>query len=194
MPIKELIAATNNAHKLEEIKAILEPHGIKVYSLKEKNIHIEVEENGSTYLENALLKANAIKPLTDLAIISDDSGIEIEAMDNMPGIHSARYADSLGGYYEAFQIIQAKCREKNNYRATFYCTIVLLNYENEPVVFKGIVPGRISDQIIGRNGFGFDPLFIADETGVTNASLLKEEKNLHSARSKALFQLIDYVK
>ena len=82
----ELLVATNNEHKLVEIKAILEPHGIKVYSMKELNINVEVIEDGKTYKENALIKANALAKLTSLPVMSDDSGIEISALDNAPGI------------------------------------------------------------------------------------------------------------
>ena len=121
----EIIAATNNKHKLIEIKAILEPHNIKVYSLEEMNINVEVEEDGKTYKENALKKAIEIAKLTSLPVMSDDSGIEIEALDNAPGIYSARYASSVGGYPNAFKIIEEKCKERNNYNAMFNCDIAL---------------------------------------------------------------------
>ena len=190
----ELIAATNNGHKLIEIKQILEPFEIKVFSLKEKGIDIEVEENGRTYKENALLKAEAIAKITSTPLISDDSGIEIEAMDNLPGIHTARYATSVGGYQEAFKIIEKKCQEKNNYRALFNCDIVLMNVKEEPLIFEGRIKGSIAKNITGTNGFGFDPIFISDETGVTNASLSPEDKNRFSARSAALRKMIKYLK
>ncbi|MCR4879586.1 MAG: RdgB/HAM1 family non-canonical purine NTP pyrophosphatase [Bacilli bacterium] len=189
----ELIAATNNKHKLIEIKAILEAHDIKVYSLNDVNIDIEVDENGSTYRENALKKAIEVAKLTKLPVMSDDSGIEIEALDNGPGIHTARYAESVGGYQEAFKIIEAKCKEKNNYKALFNCDIALANLEDEPLVFEGRVPGSIAKDISGTNGFGFDPVFVSDEVGKANALLTFEEKNIYSARSKALAKLIDYL-
>ena len=189
----ELIAATNNEHKLIEIKAILEPYGIKVYSLKDKGIDIEVEENGKTYKENALIKANAIAKLTNLPIISDDSGIEIDALDKGPGIHTARYATSVGGYNEAFKIIERECLKKNNYNATFNCDIAFVNYK-ETKIFEGRVKGSIAKNINGINGFGFDPIFISDEVGRTNASLSFDEKNMYSARSYALRKLVEYLK
>lgn len=189
----ELIAATNNEHKLIEIKAILEPFGIKVYSLKEKGIDIEVEENGKTYRENALLKANAIAKLTSLPVISDDSGIEIDALNKAPGIHSARYASSVGGYNEAFKIIERECAKKNDYKATFNCDIAFVNYK-ETMIFEGRVKGSIAKNITGINGFGFDPIFISDEVGRTNASLSFNEKNMYSARSYALRKLVEYLK
>ena len=125
----ELLAATNNEHKLIEIKAILGAYNIKVYSLKDLGIDIEVEENGSTYKENALIKANALAKFTSLPVMSDDSGIEIAALDNAPGIYSARYASSVGGYPNAFRIIEEKCKERNDYRALFNCDIALANLE-----------------------------------------------------------------
>lgn len=190
----ELIAATNNNHKLREIKQILEPYGITVYSLKDQNIDIEVDENGNSYKENALIKARAIAKLTSLPLISDDSGIEIEAMDNLPGIHTARYAESVGGYNNAFKIIEQKCKEKNNYRALFNCDIVLLNLTDKEEIFEGRVKGSVAKEIDGTNGFGFDPIFISDEVGVTNASLSEEDKNRFSARSKALHLMIEFLK
>ena len=187
----ELLAATNNEHKLIEIRAILESHNIKVYSMKD--LGIEVEEDGKTYQENALKKAIEIAKLTGMAVMSDDSGIEIEALDNAPGIYSARYASSVGGYPNAFKIIEEKCKERNNYNALFNCDIALVNVEKEPLVFEGRVKGTIAKNIAGSNGFGFDPIFISDEVGRTNASLSFEEKNVYSARSKALHKLIDYL-
>lgn len=188
-----LIAATNNAHKLQEIKQILEPHNIQVFSLKEQGINIDIEENGSSYKENALIKARAIAKLTSLPVISDDSGIEIEALDNLPGIHTARYAESVGGYEEAFKIIIKACKEKNNYRALFNCDIVLLNFNDKEEIFEGRVPGTVAKELEGGNGFGFDPIFISDEVGKTNASLSPEMKNKFSARSKALEKLIKFL-
>lgn len=191
----ELLAATNNEHKLTEIKQILSPYGIVVYSLKDKGIDIEVEENGSTYKENALIKAIAISKLTSIPIISDDSGIEIEAMNNEPGIHTARYAKKVGGYSEAFKIIISECTKKNNFNALFNCDIAFVNYKDDPIIFEGRVPGTISSIPTSEgNGFGFDPIFMSNETGKTNASLTVAEKNVFSARAKALAKLINYLK
>lgn len=190
----ELIAATNNEHKLIEIRAILEPHNIKILSLKDVGIDIDVVEDGSTYKENALKKAVEVAKLTKLPVMSDDSGIEIEALDNKPGIYSARYASSVGGYPNAFKIIEEKCKETNNYNALFNCDIALANLEESPLIFEGRVKGTIAKNISGTNGFGFDPIFISNEVGRTNASLSFEEKNVYSARSKALNKLIDYLK
>ena len=189
-----LVAATNNKHKLGEIRAILSPYDIKVYSLNDLNINVDVEENGKSYKENALLKVKAIAKLTSLPVISDDSGIEISALDNAPGIYTARYAESVGRYQKAFEIIEDKCKEKNDYKAVFNCDIALANVEEEPLIFEGRIKGSIAKNIKGSNGFGFDPIFISDETGVTNASLSPEEKNRFSARAKALFELVNYLK
>ena len=189
----EIVAATNNEHKLIEIKAILEPHNIKVYSLNDLSIKVDVIEDGKTYKENALKKVTEIAKLTSLPVMSDDSGIEIEALDNAPGIYTARFASSLGGYSNAFALIEEKCKEKNNYKALFNCDIALANVEENPLIFEGRVPGTIAKDIKGTNGFGFDPIFISDEVGRANAELTFEEKNLYSARSKALHLLINYL-
>ena len=102
----EIILATNNKHKLKEVREILSPHNIIVYGLSDLNIKLpEVEENGKTYAENALIKAKAVQAFTTMPVISDDSGLEITALNNEPGLHSARYASSLGGHDNAIQEI-----------------------------------------------------------------------------------------
>ena len=109
-------------------------------------------------------------------------------------IYSARYAASVGGYPNAFKIIEEKCKERNNYKALFNCDIALANITKEPLIFEGRVPGTVAKNISGTNGFGFDPIFISNEVGRTNATLSFDEKNIYSARSKALQKLIDYLK
>lgn len=190
----ELLVATNNAHKVKEIREILSPFHVTVYSLKDLNIKSpEVEENGSTYYENALIKANALKEITTMPIIADDSGLEIEAMDNAPGIHSARYADSFGGHDKAIRHILEEIKGKNR-NARFVCDIVLVNVEDRPLKFEGIAKGSIKESCDGVNGFGYDPVFIEETTNKTFASMTDEEKNKVSHRGKALQKLLTYLK
>ena len=190
----EIILATNNQHKLKEVREILSPHKIVVYGLKDLNIKLPpVEENGSTYAENALIKAKAVQQFTTMPIISDDSGLEIAALNNEPGLHSARYAESLGGHDNAIKEILKRLEGKKDRSARFVCDIVLLNVEKEPRLFEGVAPGTIANQKMGEGGFGYDPIFISKETGECFA-LMQDNKNAVSHRAKALNKLLTYLK
>ena len=190
----EIILATNNQHKLKEVREILSPHKIVVYGLKDLNIKLPpVEENGSTYAENALIKAKAVQQFTTMPIISDDSGLEIAALNNEPGLHSARYAESLGGHDNAIKEILKRLEDKKDRSARFVCDIVLLNVEKEPRLFEGIALGTIANQKMGEGGFGYDPIFISKETGECFA-LMQDNKNAVSHRAKALNKLLTYLK
>ena len=190
----EIILATNNKHKLKEVREILSPHHIIVYGLSDLSSQLPpVDENGTTYAENALIKANAVQKLTKMPIISDDSGLEISTLNNEPGIHSARYAESLGGHDNAIKEILNRLKDKKDRSARFVCDIVLLNVEDKPLVFEGIAKGTIAKEKMGEGGFGYDPIFISDETGECFA-LMKENKNTASHRAKALNKLLTYLK
>ena len=188
----EIILASNNAHKLKEVREILCPHGIIVYSLNDLNLHPEeVIENADTYFGNALLKAESVAKLTTMPIIADDSGLEIEAMDNKPGLYSARFANECGGHEKAFEVIFDKVKE--NRKARFVCDIVLLNVDKKPLLFEGITNGVIADKVYGQGGFGYDPIFVCEETGKTYAEMGQNEKNKLSHRGRALKKLITYL-
>lgn len=190
----EIILATNNKHKLQEVREILSPHKIVVYGLSDLNIKVpEVEENGTTYAENALIKAKSIQQVTTMPIIADDSGLEITALNNEPGLHSARYASSLGGHDNAIKEILKRLEDKKDRSARFVCDIVLLNVEDKPLIFEGIAKGEIAKEKMGEGGFGYDPIFISDEAGECFA-IMKENKNTVSHRAKALKKLLTYLK
>ncbi len=190
----ELLVATNNAHKLKEIRQILSPFHITVYGMKDLNIDIgEVEENGSTYYENALIKAKALQKVTKMPVISDDTGLEIKSMDNRPGLYTARFASELGGHEEAFKEIFKEIKGKDR-SARFICDVVLVNVEDKPLLFEGIAEGKIDIEKEGQGGFGYDPIFIENSLGKTYASMSQEEKNAVSHRGKALKKLITYLK
>ena len=190
----EIILATNNKHKLKEVREILSPHNVIVYGLSDVNLKLpEVEENGKTYAENAMIKAKAVQQLTTMPIISDDSGLEITALNNEPGLHSARYAASLGGHDNAIKEILKRLEDKKDRSARFVCDIVLLNAEKEPRIFEGVAEGTIAKEKMGEGGFGYDPIFISKETGECFA-LMKEEKNTVSHRAKALKKLLTYLR
>ena len=191
----EIILATSNKHKLKEVREILAPHHIILYGLSDLSSKLpDVEENGETYAENALIKAKAVQKITKLPIISDDSGLEIMALNKEPGIHSARYAESLGGHDNAIKEILKRLEGKEDRSARFVCDIVLLNVEDKPLVFEGIAEGTIAyEKSEAQGGFGYDPIFISKETGKCLAEM-GEEKNAISHRAKALKKLLTYLK
>lgn len=190
----EILVATNNAHKLKEIRQILSPYHITVYGMKDLNIDIgEVEENGKNYYENALIKAKALQKVSKMPIIADDTGLEIVSMNNEPGLHTARYASSLGGYPEAFEDIFKRVEGKDR-TAYFFCTIVLVNIEDKPLKFEAKIPGHIANNVTIGDGFGYDPIFVCDEVNKTYAEMGQEEKNRVSHRGKALNKLLTYLK
>ena len=190
----ELILATNNQHKLKEVREILSPHKITVYGLNDLNLKPEdVEENADNYYGNALIKAESVQKLTTMPIIADDSGLEIETMDNKPGLKSARFAEECGGHDKAIAKILDYLKDKNR-KARFVCDIVLLNVEDKPLLFEGIANGKIADEPFGKGGFGYDPIFIPEEFDKTYAELEDKEKNKVSHRGKALKKLLTYLK
>lgn len=191
----EIILATNNKHKLKEVREILAPHHIILYGLSDLSSKLpDVEENGKTYAENALIKAKAVQTITKMPIISDDSGLEIMALNNEPGIYSARYAESLGGHDNAIKEILRRLEGKEDRSARFVCDIVLLNVEDKPFIFEGIAEGTIAyEKSNSEGGFGYDPIFISKETGKCFAEM-GEEKNAISHRAKALKKLLTYLK
>ena len=191
----EIILATNNKHKLKEVREILSPHKIVVYGLNDLNIKVDdVEENGKTYAENALIKAKSIQAVTTMPIIADDSGLEITALNNKPGMFSARYASSMGGHDKAIAQILKDLEDKEDRSARFVCDIVMLNVEDKPLIFEGIAKGTIAKEPHGEGGFGYDPVFISDETGECFATMKEGQKNTVSHRAKALKKLLTYLR
>lgn len=190
----EIILATNNRHKLQEVREILCPHGITVYGLFDLNLKPkDMEETAPDYYGNALIKAKAVAELTTMPIIADDSGLEVVAMDNKPGIHSARYAEECGGHDKAIQVILQFLKDKQDRSARFVCDIVLVNMENKPLLFEGIAQGKIADKAYGESGFGYDPIFFSYELQKTFAEASEDEKNKASHRGKALKKLLTYL-
>jgi len=190
----EIILATNNKHKLQEVRQILSPCGIVVYGLDDLQLHPEeVEENGKDYFENALIKATSVQKLTILPVIADDSGLEVLALKNKPGLHSARYAKECGGHDKAMENIISNLEGKDR-SARFMCDIVAVNLEEKPLRFEGIAEGEIIDHKEGLSGFGYDPIFKCKATGKTFAAMDQKEKNLYSHRALALKKFITYLK
>jgi len=190
----DLIIASNNQGKVNEFKDILKGFGYNIFSQSEKNIDIEVEETGTTFEENAILKAQAIFEKTHNCVLADDSGLEVEALDNAPGIYSARYK-GLKTDEELRKAILKDLEGKTNRKAKFTTCICYINEAGEKHLFKGIWNGSISLKEEGTNGFGYDPIFISeDSNGKTTASMLIKFKETYSHRAKAVKMLLEYLK
>ena len=191
--MKDLIIASNNKNKIREYKDILEPLGFKVMSQSEAGINIEVDETGTTFEENSLLKAQAIYDITHKNVIADDSGLEIKYLNNEPGIYSARYK-GLETALERNNYVLNALKNANDRSARFICTICYIDETGKNKMFKGIWPGRIAKKISGNNGFGYDPIFIGEHKRSTTANISEEEKNKISHRGRATKLLLEYLK
>lgn len=190
----DLIIASNNEGKIKEYKDILEPLGFNVYSQKEKNIIIEVEETGTTFKENAYLKAKAIYDIAKTYVISDDSGLEIKALNNEPGIYSARYKGIKSESGRRDYILNALKNEEDR-KARFTTCICYIEKNGKENFFIGTWDGNISKKSRGTEGFGYDPIFESiDGNGKTTAELGWKFKEKYSHRTKAVKQLLDYIK
>lgn len=190
----KLTIASNNKGKIKEYKDILEPFGYQVFSQGEMDICLEVEETGANFEENAMLKAQAIYELTHSCVISDDSGLEVEALDNRPGIYSARYKGLETEHERRLEILR-ELQHQDNRRARFVTCICFIDESGETHLFRGIWNGSIAFEESGTNGFGYDPIFISDEAnGRTTASMPISFKETYSHRAKAVRLLTEYLK
>lgn len=189
-----LLIATNNAHKVHEYELLFKGCDIKLHTPKELGINVDPDENGTTYEANSLIKANALGKYTKMAIIADDSGLSVEALDGFPGIHSARFASSLGGNTIANLELIKKLKPYKNKNAYFSCVITLLNIKETPLQFKGVCKGKILEKPYGDGGFGYDPIFYSDEAKLPFGLASEEIKNKYSHRALAVKKLIKYLK
>ena len=190
----KMIAATNNSHKLEEIRAILKDKGIEVISLADAGLDIEIEENGDSFVENALIKAREVFRLTGEAAIADDSGLEVDALKGQPGVKSARYSGESGADKDKKNNEKLKEAMKgvpDNERGARFCSAIAAVFpRGKEITAEGYVYGKIGYEEKGEHGFGYDPLFIVDGYGRTMAELDSEEKNKISHRANALKEFV----
>lgn len=188
---KKVIIASNNVHKLIEIKEILKDFPFDVISLNEAGINIEVVEDGKTFEENAYKKASEIMKITNETVIADDSGLEVSALNGAPGVYSARFAGEHGNYeknnMKLLELLKDVPYDKRG--ARFVTSIIYLTPEGDKIKAQGYINGIIGFEEKGSNGFGYDPLFIVPELNKTFAELKPEEKNAISHRSRALADL-----
>ena len=190
----KIVLATNNPGKVEEYNEILAPLGISVLTPKDLGVASDPEETGADYRQNSFIKARALQKLIHLPVIADDSGIEIEAMGNRPGLNTARFAKENGGFPAVFSVIFDTLKDEANRKAAFHCCICYLeSEESEPRYFEGVCPGRILTEVHGSHGFGYDPIFHADEPDCDFGLASDEIKNTYSHRGKALKKLLDYL-
>ena len=180
------VLATNNPKKLKEMAAILENLGVEVVSPKDLGIHIEVEETGTTFAENAMLKAKAICEAANLPAIADDSGLCVDALNGGPGVYSARYGgeglDDVGRY----RLLLENMRGQTSRGAHFACAIACMFPNGDTLTAEGKCGGTIAFAPMGEGGFGYDPIFFVPEKAKTFSQLTAEEKAEISHRGKAL--------
>ena len=183
----KVILASKNPHKLTELSAILSQHGFEIALESEYGLDIDVDETGTTFEENSLLKAEAVMKASGLPVLADDSGLMVDALDGAPGVYSARYGHkSSDGERTAFLLENMKDGPDEKRTAKFVCVITCLWPDGRKIVARGECPGVITHEVHGENGFGYDPVFYLPELGMTYAELPSEQKNAISHRARAL--------
>ena len=184
----KIIFATGNEGKMKEVRMILEDLGLPVLSLKDAGITADVEENGTTFEENAQIKAKAIMEMTGALVLADDSGLEVDALNKEPGIYSARYMGHDTSYHIKNQNIIDRLKGKvgEERSARFVCAIAAAFPDGRVLITRGTMEGQIGYEEKGENGFGYDPIFYLPEYQCYSAELSLEEKNKLSHRGKAL--------
>lgn len=182
------IVATGNAHKLLEIKRILQPLGVDAVSMAEAGVTSEAEETGSTFEQNAIIKALAVSRAADMPCIADDSGLMVDALNGAPGVFSARYAgESATDYDRIKKLLNALSDIRSQARtARFVCAVCCIFPDGRSFTVRGECEGLIAEECSGEGGFGYDPIFVEKTTGKTFAQLSDAEKDRLSHRGKAL--------
>ena len=192
----EILFATSNAAKAKEVQAMFSDLDVDVKTLREEGIDIEIEENGQTFAENALIKAKAIAGMTDKIVLADDSGLVVDYLNGEPGIYSARYM----GEDTSYDIKNARILERmegvpdDQRTARFVCAMAAIMPGGEVICTEGIMEGLIGYEMKGTNGFGYDPIFYLPEYGMTSSEISPEKKNEISHRGKALRKMQDELK
>ena len=185
----KLIIASNNAHKVNEIKEILSGRFEEILSLREAGVIHETVEDGTTFAENALKKAREICEITGAASLADDSGICAHALDGAPGIYSARFAGEYqgrGSDEKNNALLLERLSDKTDWSAHYTCAMALVYPDGREVLSEGYMYGKITPDARGNNGFGYDPIFICDGEDRTVAEMSEDEKNAVSHRANAL--------
>lgn len=191
--MKKLIVATSNQHKLEEIRSMLP--NLEVLGLKDIGFNDDIDENGTTFKENALIKAKAIYDKYHCAVLADDSGLCIDYLNGEPGVQSARYMGHDTSYdiknTHILNIMKDVPEDKRG--AQFVCAMAYVNEQGEEFVELGVCEGRIAEKIEGQHGFGYDPIFYVDQYHTTLANVSSEDKNKISHRHLALEKIVHVI-
>ncbi len=185
----KLVIASNNKHKIQEIKEILQPYFEEMYSLQELGIDCDPEENGATFLDNALIKVNEIAKHTNFAVLGDDTGLCVNALDGAPGVFSARYAGDHDSAKNREKLL--KELENANDRSAYFQTCIVLRYPNGKIITaEGRVDGYILSEEKGYRGFGYDCIFFSTDLQKAFGECTAEEKHSVSHRGRALRNLL----
>lgn len=190
MPL-QLVFATNNRHKLEEVAAKINGK-IQLLTLEDIGCKEDIEETGSTFKENAGIKSHYIYNKYHLSCFGDDSGLIVDALNGAPGVYSARYADEHGNHAANINKVLEKLKGAEN-RAARFVTVISLIWNGDEYFFEGTVEGTIRHHVTGNGGFGYDPIFQPDGYNITFSEMSLEEKNKISHRAKAVEKLITFL-
>ena len=193
--MKEIVLASSNAGKVREVEMMMKDMGISVIPLSETSFVGEIEENGATFEENAVIKAKAVANVLNVPVLADDSGLEIDYLDKAPGIYSARYLGHDTPYSVKNKMILEKLDgvPDEERTARFVCSMALALPEGAVLTTTATMEGRIAYEIKGENGFGYDPIFYLPEFGMSSAEISPEQKNEISHRGKALRMMKDEI-
>ena len=194
--MEKIIFATGNAGKMKEIRMILSDLPVEVLSMKEAGIDVDIVEDGTTFEENALIKARTINHMTHTLVLADDSGLEVDYMNGAPGVYSARFLGedtpySVKNQYIIDQLAQASGSARS---ARFVCAIAAAFPDGHTVCRRATIEGEIGYEPAGENGFGYDPIFYVPEYGCTTAQMEPEKKNELSHRGNALRAMREIIK
>ena len=192
--MKEIVIATKNAHKIVEMKKMLEPLGYNVLTLFDFEEFPEIIEDGKTFKANALKKAKELSDYLHKTVVADDSGLEVFSLNNEPGVYSARYSGEHKSYEDNNKLLLENLKGIENRKARFVTTMCLYTLNQEPRFFEDYLYGEITEKLFGTNGFGYDPIFYIPKLNKTLAELSLEEKNKISHRGKCLVKLINHLK
>ncbi|HHU75113.1 MAG TPA: XTP/dITP diphosphatase [Clostridiales bacterium] len=194
--MRKIIFATSNEGKMDEIRDICKDLDVELLSLKDAGIVAEIDENGTSFEENAIIKAKTVMEMTGTMVLADDSGIEVDYLNKAPGIYSARFLGedtpySVKNQYIIDQLAKAEGEERS---ARFVCVIACAFPDGRMITAKGTIEGYIAHKISGSHGFGYDPIFYVPEYSCTMADMAPEEKNKISHRGKALMKMKELLK
>lgn len=192
--MKELYVASKNKHKIEEIQKKLNPLGYHVLSLMDVDQNLEIIEDQDTFEGNALKKAMTLYKMVNKPVLADDSGLIVDALDGAPGVYSARYAGENVTYDENNQLLLENLQTTVERDARFITVMVLVGVEEHPIYAYGYLEGKIALKARGKNGFGYDPIFIVKGEDRHLSEYTLDEKNVISHRGKALDEIIRYLK